>query len=182
MSNTTSTQIPIEWIPSSHFDERPDENDVSLLVIHNISLPPGQFGSGDIVRFFQGDLDSRVHPFYKEIEGVRVSAHCLIERTGKVLQFVQFKHRAWHAGKSSFQGRNCCNDFSIGIEMEGTDDHIFTDAQYASLINITKQIMKDYPAVTLGRIVGHSDIAPGRKTDPGRHFDWCRFRTGLVEK
>jgi len=174
--------MPMKWIPSSHFDERPKENDVSLLVIHNISLPPGQFGSGDVVRFFQGELDTHVHPFYKEIEGVRVSAHCLIERTGEVLQFVQFKHRAWHAGKSSFQGRNRCNDFSIGIEMEGTDDHIFTNAQYGSLIKITKQIMTDYPAITLGRIVGHSDIAPGRKTDPGQHFDWARFRTGLVEK
>lgn len=164
---------------SPHFDERPDENDISLLVIHNISLPPGKFGSGDITQFFMGNLDSKKHAFYQKIEGVRVSAHCVIERTGAVNQFVDFKHRAWHAGLSSFQGRQRCNDFSIGIELEGSDYQAFTDKQYTSLNILTKFITAHYPKISLGRIVGHSDIAPGRKTDPGPYFDWGRYRSSL---
>jgi AmpD protein len=169
----------MQWKPSTHFDERPSESDISLLVIHNISLPPDEFGTGDVVRFFQGTLDAKAHPFYQEIADLRVSAHCFITREGEVIQFVDFAKRAWHAGVSSFQGRARCNDFSIGIELEGTDNSAFTDAQYTALIDITKKLQVAFPKITLGRIVGHSDIAPGRKTDPGKCFDWARFRTGL---
>lgn len=170
----------MRWVPSPHYDNRPDKDDVSLLVIHNISLPPEQFGTGDVVTFFQGNLDCTAHPFYTQIEGVRVSAHCFIERTGNVIQFVNFEHRAWHAGKSSFQGRQRCNDYSIGIEVEGSDSQPFTANQYLALVDVTKNIQQQYPAITLGRIVGHSDIAPGRKTDPGPFFDWPRYRSGLM--
>lgn len=172
----------MRWEPSAHFDERPDESDISLLVIHNISLPPNQFGTGDVVRFFQGKLDVNTHPFYSQIDGLRVSAHCFITRMGEVIQFVDFTKRAWHAGRSSFQGRARCNDYSIGIELEGTDDIAFTDEQYAALIDVVKGIQHAFPSITLGRIVGHSDIAPGRKTDPGLYFDWARFRTGLMSE
>ena len=173
-------QLDVTWTPSPHFDHRPDGTDISLLVIHNISLPPGQFGSGDVIKFFQGDLDAKAHPFFQEIKDLRVSAHCFVDRQGTVTQFVDFKHRAWHAGVSSFQGRQRCNDFSIGIELEGTDTEAFTDAQYLSLVQLAKNIIEQYPQITLGRIVGHSDIAPGRKTDPGEAFDWCRFRRLLA--
>lgn len=172
----------MQWKPSPHFDERPSESDISLLVIHNISLPPNKFGTGDVVRFFQGTLDARAHPFYKEIAHLRVSAHCFITRQGEVIQFVDFAKRAWHAGVSSFQGRSRCNDYSIGIELEGTDNSAFTDEQYSALIEITKKLQVAFPQITLGRIVGHSDIALGRKTDPGMYFDWARFRTGLMSK
>lgn len=169
---------------SPHFDERPFDamlqpNNIDLLVIHNISLPPSQFGTSGIRDLFTGNLDPQAHPFYKEIAGLRVSAHCVIYRTGEIEQFVPFEKRAWHAGLSSFQGRRRCNDFSIGIELEGTDTLPFTDAQYESLKSLSEFIIKRYPRITLGRIVGHNDIAPGRKTDPGEAFDWPRYRTSL---
>lgn len=167
---------------SPHFDQRPDKTVVSLLVIHNISLPPGQFGGGFVQPFFQGKLQPEFHPFFQQIAELRVSAHCLIERTGDITQFVSFADRAWHAGVSRFQGRQRCNDFSIGIEMEGTDDLPYTDQQYQALIQVTKELMVQYPGITMGRIVGHNDIAPGRKTDPGVSFDWGRFRQKLNEE
>lgn len=172
----------VTQVISPHFDSRPKPAEVSLLVIHNISLPPGQFGDGYVQPFFQGKLDPTIDPFFEKIAELRVSAHCLIERTGEITQFVSFGDRAWHAGVSSFQGMTRCNDFSIGIELEGTDGMPYTSAQYQNLIEITKSLMVQYPGITMGRIVGHNDIAPGRKTDPGVSFDWCMYRQLLNEK
>ncbi|MBR9909040.1 MAG: 1,6-anhydro-N-acetylmuramyl-L-alanine amidase AmpD [Gammaproteobacteria bacterium] len=166
-------------IPSPNCNERPASSAVSLLVIHNISLPPGQFGSGCIEQFFCNRLDHDAHPFFQEIRGVEVSAHFLIDRAGQVTQFVPVTRRAWHAGVSSFAGRDACNDFSIGIELEGEDNRAYTSAQYQSLVALTQTLQRAYPAITSDRIVGHSDIAPGRKTDPGPAFDWQRYRAGL---
>ncbi len=165
--------------PSPNFNERP-EAEVSLLVIHNISLPPGQFQTGCVQQFFQNQLDTGAHPFFQTIAELRVSAHFLIERDGAVTQFVSCLQRAWHAGVSSFEGREACNDFSIGIELEGTDFEPFTDAQYQALVQLTRQLQAQYPAITPSRICGHSDIAPVRKTDPGPHFDWGRYRASLA--
>ncbi|MDG6100001.1 1,6-anhydro-N-acetylmuramyl-L-alanine amidase AmpD [Alteromonas sp. ZYF713] len=166
---------------SPFFDERPDESAVSVLVIHNISLPPGQFGTKGIEQLFTGTLDPEEHPFYAEIAHLRVSAHCVIRRDGTVEQYVPFNKRAWHAGLSSFQGREKCNDFAIGIELEGTDEQPYTEAQYQSLEAVSAQIISLYPSITLGRIVGHNDIAPGRKTDPGVAFNWTGYRQALSQ-
>ncbi|MEW9797239.1 1,6-anhydro-N-acetylmuramyl-L-alanine amidase AmpD [Alteromonas sp. CYL-A6] len=167
-------------IACSHFDARPDPDDVSLLVIHNISLPPGEFGTPGIHDLFTGRLDPSAHPFYRQLEGLRVSAHCVIYRDGHIEQYVPFSQRAWHAGVSAFQGRAVCNDYAIGIELEGTDEIPYTDAQYDTLVHLTRFLQQHYPRISLGRIVGHNDIAPGRKTDPGPAFDWPRFRSGIV--
>lgn len=170
-------QYPTAIVKHSSFcDERPDPFDVSLLVIHNISLPPGEFGGGDIANLFMGTLDAKKHAFFAEIAQLRVSAHCVIYRDGCIEQFVPFDKRAWHAGLSSFQGRAKCNDYSIGIELEGTDHEPYTDIQYTRLAELTCFIQQYYPRITQGRIVGHCDIAPGRKTDPGFAFNWQRFR------
>lgn len=158
---------------------RPEGGDISLLVIHNISLPPGQFGSGCVQQFFCGRLDHAAHPYFSGIAGLRVSAHFLIERNGSVTQFVSCLHRAWHAGQSSFAGRDDCNDFSIGVELEGTDDQPFTDAQYESLLELSQALARAYPLITRERITGHEHIAPGRKTDPGPFFDWHAYLTRL---
>lgn len=165
--------------PSPNFNQRPAGEEVSLLVIHNISLPPGEFGTGCIEDFFCNKLDIDRHPFFQEIENVQVSAHLLIDRQGRVTQFVGFDERAWHAGQSLFDGRDNCNDFSIGIELEGTDDQAYTEAQYQALVDCTRAIQRQYPAITSDRIVGHSDIAPGRKTDPGNSFDWSYYKNRL---
>jgi len=164
--------------PSPNFNARPSD-EISLLVIHNISLPPGQFGTGKVQEFFQNQLDVTEHPYFEGIIDLRVSAHFLIERDGRVTQFVSCLDRAWHAGISSFEGRETCNDFSLGIELEGTDEQPFTDAQYQALTALTRQLQAAYPAITSNRICGHSDVAPGRKTDPGPAFDWMRFRGAL---
>lgn len=164
--------------PSPNFNERPD-GEISLLVIHNISLPPGQFATGKVQAFFQNRLDVTEHPYFEGIKALRVSAHFLIERDGQITQFVSCLDRAWHAGISSFEGREACNDFSLGIELEGTDDQPFTDAQYQALIALIRQLQQHYPQITPQRIYGHSDVAPGRKTDPGPCFDWARFRREL---
>ena len=147
-----------------------------MLVVHGISLPPGQFGGPHIDELFTGKLDPQEHPYFAEIAHLEVSAHCLIRRDGEVVQYVSFLDRAWHAGRSQFDGRDNCNDFSIGIELEGTDDSDYSEAQYQQLAAVTKVIQQTYPAVTAERITGHSDIAPGRKTDPGASFCWDRFR------
>lgn len=168
-------------VPSPHFNERPAAEDISLLVIHYISLPPEEFGGDFIDQFFQGKLDPNAHPYFAEISDLRVSAHCLINRQGEITQYVNFNQMAWHAGVSQFQGREKCNDFSIGIELEGSNNQPFTQAQYHSLAALTRQIMQAYPQITLDRIVGHSDISPGRKIDPGQYFDWSYFRS-LLEK
>ena len=162
--------------PSPFFNQRPQGEAVSLLVVHGISLPPGQFGGPHIDELFTGKLDPQVHPYFAEIAHLEVSAHCLIRRDGEVVQYVSFLDRAWHAGRSQFDSRENCNDFSIGIELEGTDDSGYSEAQYQQLAVVTKVIQQTYPAVTAERITGHSDIAPGRKTDPGASFRWDRFR------
>lgn len=146
------------------------------MVIHNISLPPGEFGGTGIERLFLNRLDPAEHPFFEAIASLRVSAHLLIRRDGQLVQFVPFHLRAWHAGESSFQGRERCNDFSIGIELEGTDHLPYESAQYQTLVQVTRDLQQRYPEITPERIVGHSDIAPSRKTDPGPAFDWERFR------
>ncbi|WP_044872142.1 1,6-anhydro-N-acetylmuramyl-L-alanine amidase AmpD [Pseudomonas sp. LFM046] len=169
----------ISHCPSPNFNCRP-QGEVSLLVIHNISLPPGQFGTGKVKEFFQNRLDPDEHPYFQGIRDLKVSAHFLIERDGAVTQFVSCNERAWHAGVSLFEGRENCNDFSLGIELEGTDDQAFTELQYAALISLVEQLRCAYPAITPARICGHSDIAPGRKTDPGPKFDWARLRGALA--
>ncbi len=165
--------------PSPNYNDRPDATVVDLLVIHNISLPPDCFGGRYIEEFFCNQLDAAAHPYFATIDGLKVSAHCLIDRGGEVTQFVSFGDRAWHAGQSSFGGRSECNNFSIGIELEGTDHTPYTDAQYHSLTQITCLLLNQYPALTRERIVGHCDIAPARKTDPGPAFDWPRFHQSL---
>ncbi len=160
---------------SPHFDQRPDPQDISLLIIHYISLPPEQFGGGYMDDFFQGKLDAQAHPYFQEISLLRVSAHCLIERTGRITQYVNFNDRAWHAGLSYFEGREKCNDFAIGIELEGSNEQPFTTQQYDTLQRLTRQIMQAYPRITKERIVGHCDVSPGRKIDPGQYFDWQRY-------
>ncbi|OUS09976.1 N-acetylmuramoyl-L-alanine amidase [Gammaproteobacteria bacterium 54_18_T64] len=161
--------------PSPNQGERPVDGEVSLLVIHNISLPPGQFGGGYIEQFFTNVLNADEHSYFAEIAELQVSAHLLIDRRGEVVQFVPLSRRAWHAGDSSFAGCANCNDYSIGIELEGTDVEPYSDAQYQSLVQVSRQLLAAYPALKTERIVGHSDIAPGRKTDPGPAFDWAHF-------
>jgi AmpD protein len=166
-------------VPSPNCSDRPDAGDISLLVIHNISLPPGQFGGPHIDELFCNRLDPTGHPYFADICELRVSSHLLIRRDGVVVQYVPFNRKAWHAGKSVFEGRAECNEYSIGIELEGTDDTEFTPLQYERLAVITRLLQQHYPRITAGRITGHSDIAPGRKTDPGPHFDWQRYRRSL---
>ncbi len=156
----------------SNFDARPADAEISLLVIHNISLPPGEFGGGYIEALFANTLDCDAHPYFDQLRGLRVSSHFLIRRDGSVRQFVSTLARAWHAGVSEFQGRQRCNDFSIGIELEGSDTEVFCDAQYLTLAVLTRKLMLRHP---LTDVVGHQHIAPGRKTDPGPLFDWPRF-------
>jgi AmpD protein len=171
--------IEAEQCLSPNFNQRPENTKINLLVIHNISLPPGEFGGGYVQQFFQNKLDTCLHPYFETIAKLKVSAHLFIERDGKVTQFVPFDARAWHAGSSSFAGVANCNDYSIGIELEGTDDIPYTDAQYVALEKVSRQLLLTYPKLTLERITGHSDIAPGRKTDPGPSFDWQRYRNAL---
>ena len=167
------------WTPSPNFGPRPDGAGISLLVVHNISLPPGQFGGREIEDFFCNQLDHSAHPYFKTIEGVQVSAHLLIRRDGALVQFVSLLDRAWHAGRSCFEGQEACNDFSIGIELEGTDDTPYTTEQYRMLAKVADLIMTAWPDITANRITGHCDIAPGRKSDPGPAFDWRYFRSAL---
>lgn len=164
------------YISSLNCDERPCHIKIDLLVIHGISLPPNEFGGYFIERLFTNQLDPAAHPYFAEIVHLKVSSHLLIRRDGEVIQFVPFDKRAWHAGQSHFQGRENCNDFSIGIELEGADTVPYQPVQYQKLVQLTNTIMQAYPAITKDRIVGHSDIAPGRKTDPGPAFDWKYFR------
>ena len=159
----------------SHFDERPAQCDISLLVIHNISLPAGQFNTPYVDDLFTGCINCNAHSSFSDLEGLKVSAHCFIKRCGEVIQYVPFEKRAWHAGRSCFAGQQNCNDFSIGIELEGIDTTNYTDAQYQSLAALTQAIMQRYPKITASNIVGHCDIAPGRKTDPGASFNWRKF-------
>jgi AmpD protein len=170
---------PATQYPSPNQDDRPDGAEPELIIIHSISLPPGEFGGPHIESLFTNCLDWTAHPYFQEIEGIRVSAHLLIRRNGDVIQFVPFARRAWHAGESSFRGRSSCNDFSIGIELEGTDDAPYTDEQYRHLTALTIAIIGKYPKTSPRLIAGHCDVAPGRKSDPGPAFDWLRLYDGL---
>lgn len=171
----------VRQLPSPNFDKRPfavsqSLNDITLLVIHNISLPPGQFGGCHIDELFTNCLNPAAHTFFENIANVRVSAHLLIDRSGKVTQYVSLNDRAWHAGKSSFEGKENCNDYSIGIELEGTDDQPYAEVQYRQLARLSRLLMLEYPGIKRENIVGHCDIAPDRKTDPGASFDWSHYR------
>lgn len=165
--------------PSPNFNSRPPSAEISLLVIHNISLPAGQFGGSYVHELFTNCLDCDAHESFADLRGLTVSSHLLINREGVPSQFVSLADRAWHAGVSSFEGRENCNDFSIGIELEGCDEIAYTHAQYQTLIAISQTLRRAYPAITPARIVGHNDIAPGRKTDPGAAFDWAYFKNAL---
>lgn len=162
----------IHNIVSPNHNERPDADDISLIVIHGISVPPGRFGGGYIEQLFTNSLSITEHPHFQEIINLRVSAHLLINREGVLTQFVPFNERAWHAGVSNYKGREDCNDFSIGIELEGVDDIPYTEEQYAQLAEVLHHLYDAYPLLTRNTMVAHSDIAPGRKTDPGQAFDW----------
>lgn len=175
---TTGIIAGAQQVASPNRNERPPGTKIDLLVVHNISLPPGVFGGDAIVALFTNQLDPHAHPYFEGIADLQVSSHLLVRRDGSTLQFVPCGERAWHAGVSSWRGREQCNDFSIGIEMEGTDEASFTSAQYAKLICVAQLLMRAYP---IRHAAGHSDIAPGRKTDPGPCFDWrlLRAATGL---
>jgi AmpD protein len=170
---------PAVQCPTPNQDDRPAGMQPELIVIHGISLPPGEFGGNNIEALFTNCLDWNAHPYFTEIEGLLVSAHLLLDRDGNLVQFVPFGRRAWHAGESSFRGRGYCNDFSIGIELEGTDDTPYSDAQYKNLPQIIDAICEAYPRITARHIAGHCDVAPGRKSDPGPAFDWLRLYDGL---
>ena len=161
---------------SPHFDARPAGVLPELLVVHGISLPPGEFGGAWIDRLFTGTLPVDAHPYFREIAGQRVSAHALIRRDGQIVQYVPFGERAWHAGQSAYRGRSGCNDFSIGVELEGTDDTPYTDAQYEALAALSAALLAAYPSLSAQAMAGHNEIAPGRKTDPGPSFNWARLR------
>lgn len=164
----------VQFLRSPHFDQRPNGEEITLVVLHSISLPPGQFGGDAVEHLFLGTLDPASHPRFADLQGVRVSSHLFIRRTGEVIQFVPFQQRAWHAGQSSWQGRDACNDFSIGIELEGSDYVPYDLAQYAALNAVLQALYEAYPRLDRSRVVGHAEIAPGRKTDPGPAFDWAR--------
>ena len=173
--------VGVDQCHSPNSNQRPGGVEISLLVIHNISLPPGEFGNGNVKAFFSNQLGPHHHPYFRTIVDLKVSAHLFISRDGTITQFVPFSARAWHAGVSSFGGIQNCNDYSIGIELEGCDNIAYTDAQYDSLVSSVRAIMRTYPQISLERIVGHCDIAPERKTDPGEAFDWVRLRKQLIE-
>jgi len=166
---------------SPNHSARPADAIIDLLVIHNISLPPGEYGGGYIDTLFLNQLDPNEHPYFAQIAHLRVSAHLLIDRQGALTQYLPFDRMAWHAGVSCFEGRSQCNDFSIGIELEGCDQEAFSEAQYDALLKVSRLLLRHYPAISPARIVGHSDIAPGRKTDPGPFFDWARYRAALLQ-
>ena len=165
----------IKYIRSPNFNERSQNSSIKLIVIHAISLPPKEYGGDYVENFFLNKLKISDHEYFKEIKDLKVSSHLYIKRDGEIIQFVPFDKRAWHAGESSFNGEFDCNDFSIGIELEGSDCDNFTDHQYQALIDVTKQLMNEYPDIKKNSIKGHSDIAPGRKTDPGDGFEWTRY-------
>ncbi len=194
MNNTLTASLEIDkqtgllntaiYIPSPNCDDRPcvaqtdkegQSAEITLTVIHNISLPPNEFGGDYITQLFTNCLNPDEHDFFQEIYELRVSSHLLINRQGKIIQYVPFHKRAWHAGVSTYLGRSVCNDFSIGIELEGTDDTDFTEAQYQVLVEVLKTLVNTYPNLDMQHITGHEHIAPGRKTDPGPHFDWVRI-------
>ena len=179
VDNRSGLLLPAAQRASPNQDERPVGCEPELIVVHGISLPPGQFGGPFVEQLFTNRLDWDAHPYFSGIRGLEVSAHVLIRRDGEVLQFVPFNRRAWHAGESTFRGRDCCNDFSIGIELEGDDDTPYTDRQYDTLSVVIVALIAAYPRLHPRRIAGHCDVAPGRKSDPGPAFDWMRLYDGL---
>ncbi len=188
-NNEQTQQLVIEngWLQktehqvSNFFSPRESQDAISLLVVHNISLPAGCFGGNQITELFLGTLNIDAHPSFCDLKGVEVSAHCLIRRDGKIIQYVSFNNKAWHAGVSCFNGRDKCNDFSIGIELEGSDNIPYEEAQYQQLVKLTASLQKNYPLITNENIVGHCDIAPMRKTDPGKAFIWPYFHQQLQQ-
>jgi len=171
--------VGVRRMLSPNHDERPLGAELGLIVVHGISLPPGEFGNGWIDRFFCNELPADAHPYFATMYDLTVSAHVLIARDGTLTQYVPFDRRAWHAGKSEYCGRSSCNDFSVGIELEGTDDLPYTDAQYRALSQLIVALRRGYPSLRRAEVVGHSDIAPGRKTDPGPAFDWALLEREL---
>jgi len=165
----------VRQVNSPNFDDRPAECEVDLVVIHGISLPPQQYGGPYIDQLFTNTLDPNEHPYFAEITGLCVSSHVLVDRRGEITQYVPFDARAWHAGKSEFQGRQCCNDFSIGIELEGCDEQAYEAVQYEIAADLVRLLMANWQGINKQRVVGHCDIAPGRKTDPGEAFNWDHF-------
>lgn len=181
VDTNTGRIAPARQVASPNFDARPAGTEIDLLIIHGISLPPGQFGTGAIEALFMNTLDFSAHPYFEEIHGLMVSSHLLIDREGVLTQFVSLRDRAWHAGQSFFRGRTRCNDFAIGIELEGTDTDSYTEVQYAVLSAVAAALVRAYPGIDTRTIAGHSDVSPGRKTDPGPAFDWQRLYDGLVD-
>ncbi|VAW77474.1 1,6-anhydro-N-acetylmuramyl-L-alanine amidase [hydrothermal vent metagenome] len=167
---------------SPNFNDRPEGCDIDMVVVHGISLPAGEFGGEWVDSLFLNKIKGSEHPGFAALEGVTVSSHLFIRRTGELIQYVPFNKRAWHAGSSEYEGRDNCNDFSIGIELEGTDDIAYEEAQYTMLTEVVVSLLKAYPTITAQRIVGHVDIAPGRKTDPGHVFRWQDFRDAVCAK
>jgi N-acetyl-anhydromuramoyl-L-alanine amidase len=176
----TGLLLGVRQVFSPHLDARPAGVGADLVVMHGISLPPNEFGGPWIEQLFTGRLPAEQHPYFASIQGMRVSAHVVVRRDGEIVQFVPFHHRAWHAGVSQYEGRDACNDFSIGIEMEGGDEIPYEAAQYEQAGRVLRALFQAYPVLNAARVVGHSDIAPGRKTDPGPAFDWTRMRAQLV--
>ena len=182
IDSATGLLTGVRQVLSPHCDARPAGTVAELLVVHGISLPPGEFGGPWIDRLFTGTLPPEAHPFFRELAAARLSAHALVRRDGAIVQYVPFGERAWHAGASHYRGRSTCNDFSVGVELEGTDDTPYTEAQYQRLAALAAALLAAYVSLSAEHIVGHSDIAPGRKTDPGAAFDWPRFRALLSER
>jgi AmpD protein len=182
IDSATGLLSGVRQVLSPHCDARPAGTVAELLVVHGISLPPGEFGGPWIDRLFTGTLPPEAHPFFRELAAARLSAHALVRRDGAIVQYVPFGERAWHAGASQYRGRSTCNDFSVGVELEGTDDTPYTEAQYQQLAALAAALLATYASLSAEHIVGHSDIAPGRKTDPGAAFDWPRFRALLSER
>lgn len=170
----------VRFIESPHHDARPDSADIDLIVLHAISLPPGEFGMSHVEALFTGNLDASAHPSFAGLDALRVAAHFVVDRAGGITQFVPVRQRAWHAGESAWQGRERCNDYAIGIEMLGDEQHPFTPAQYRETARLCRALMARFPGITAGRIVGHQDVAPGRKWDPGRQWQWPRFHRSLA--
>lgn len=180
IDTSTGLLIGVRQVLSPYFDARPSGVSPTLIVVHGISLPAGEFGGPWIDRLFAGNLPADAHDSFREIAALRVSAHAVIRRDGAVTQYVPFAARAWHAGKSSYQGRDACNDFSVGIELEGTDHIAYAQPQYLSLSRLIAALCSAYPTLSTSQLVGHSDIAPGRKSDPGPAFDWPHLRSLLI--
>ena len=176
----TGLVVGARRVLSPNYDERPLDAELGLIVVHGISLPPGEFGNGWIDRFFCNDLPADAHPYFATIQNLMVSAHVLIARDGTLTQYVPFDRRAWHAGRSEYCGRSACNDFSVGVELEGTDELPYAEAQYRALGQLIVALRRGYPSLRRAEVVGHSDIAPGRKTDPGPAFDWALLERELA--